>query len=131
MIGLDTNILVRYFTQDDLLQSPLATEIIERRLTNQQPGFVSVVAMAETVWVLDRAYRLGRAAIANVVEVLLEAEAVIVECEHEVFAAMVILREGRGQFSDALIGALNTRAGCSRTITFDRGALGLPGFEHP
>jgi predicted nucleic-acid-binding protein len=131
MIGLDTNILVRYFAQDDPVQSPVATEIIERRLTNQRPGFVSVIAIAETIWVLDRAYRLGRAAIADAVEVLLGVETVIVECEREVFAAMIILREGRGRFSDALISALNTRAGCSRTLTFDRGALRLPGFEHP
>jgi predicted nucleic-acid-binding protein len=54
MIGLHTNILVRYLTQDDPVQSRKATEIIERRLTEEQPGFVSIVAMVETVWVLDR-----------------------------------------------------------------------------
>jgi len=54
MIGLDTNILVRYLAQDDPIQSPKATEIIERRLTEETPGFVSIVAMIETVWVLDR-----------------------------------------------------------------------------
>ena len=56
MIGLDTNILVRYLAQDDPVQSAKATKIIERRLTEENPGFVSVVAMVETVWVLDRAY---------------------------------------------------------------------------
>ena len=59
MIGLDTNILVRYLTQDDPIQSPKAREIIERRLTEENPGFVSIVAMVETVWVLDRAYKLA------------------------------------------------------------------------
>jgi len=49
MIGLDTNILVRYLTQDDPIQSPKATEIFERRLTAENPGFLSVVAMVETV----------------------------------------------------------------------------------
>src|SRR5262249_15163786 len=58
MIGLDTNILVRYLAQDDPIQSPQATEIIERRLSEGNPGFISIVAMAETVWVLDRAYGL-------------------------------------------------------------------------
>lgn len=56
MIGLDTNILVRYLTQDDAIQSRQATQIIERRLTEERPGFISVVTMAETVWVLDRVY---------------------------------------------------------------------------
>ena len=55
MIGLGTNILVRYLAQDDPVQSPKATELIEERLTEENPGFVSVVAMVETAWVLDRA----------------------------------------------------------------------------
>jgi predicted nucleic-acid-binding protein len=58
MIGLDTNILIRYITQDDPVQATIATEMLERRLTAKNPGFVSVVAMVETVWVLDRAYGL-------------------------------------------------------------------------
>jgi predicted nucleic-acid-binding protein len=53
MIGLDTNILVRYLAQDDPVQSAQATHIMERRLTEARPGFISLVTMAETVWVLD------------------------------------------------------------------------------
>jgi predicted nucleic-acid-binding protein len=49
MIGLDTNVLIRYLTQDDPVQSAKATEILERRLTPKTPGFISVVAMVETV----------------------------------------------------------------------------------
>lgn len=131
MIGLDTNLLVRYFAQDDPLQSPIASELIERKLTGEEPGFVSTVAMAETVWVLGRAYGLGRDAIVGVVETMLRAETLVVENEREVFLAMTALREGRGEFGDALIGALSTRAGCVRILSFDREALRLPGFEHP
>ena len=58
MIGLDTNILVRYLAQDDPIQSVKATEVIERRLTDENPGFVSIVVMVETAWVLERAYYL-------------------------------------------------------------------------
>jgi len=68
MIGLDTNILIRYLTQDHPAQSAKATEILERRLTQNNPGFVSVVAMVETVWVLDRAYGLTTQEIATAVE---------------------------------------------------------------
>ena len=85
MIGLDTNILVRYLTQDDPLQSAKATEVIERRLTEENPGFVSVVAMVETVWVLDRAYRLGSDEIAAAIERTLQIDALAVENEQEVF----------------------------------------------
>ena len=129
MIGLDTNILVRYLAQDDPVQSPKATELIERRLTGDDPGFVSVVTMVETVWVLDRAYGLADDEIAAAVERTLQADILVVENEQEVFSAMIALRAGRGSFADALIGALGARAGCSRTLSFDRKASRLPGFE--
>jgi predicted nucleic-acid-binding protein len=128
MIGLDTNVLVRYLAQDDPVQSAKATALIERRLTEQDPGFISVVAMAETVWVLERAYRLADADIAAAIERTLQVDALVVESEQEVFTAMVALKEGRGSFADALIGALGARAGCSHSLTFDRKALRLPGF---
>ncbi len=129
MIGLDTNILVRHLTQDDPVQSPKATEIIERRLTRNNPGFVSVVAMVETVWVLDSGYRFAGHEIAEAVERTLQVDYLIVEDEQEVFTAMVTLKEGRGSFADALIAALGARAGCVRTLTFDHKALRMEGFE--
>ena len=131
MIGLDTNILVRYLTQDDPIQSQKATEIIERRLTEENPGFVSIVAMVETVWVLDRAYSLGAREIAATVEGMLQADVLVVENEQQVFTAMIALKEGQGSFADGIIAALGAKAGCSCTLTFDHKALRLPGFELP
>jgi predicted nucleic-acid-binding protein len=131
MIGLDTNLLVRYLTQDDPVQSPKATEIIERRLTEDNPGFLSIVAMVETVWVLSRAYRFAGHEIVTAIERTLQADFLIVEDEHEVFTAMIAFKEGRGSFADALIGELGARVGCDRTLTFDQAALRLPGFELP
>ena len=131
MIGLDTNILVRFLTQDDPIQSPRATEIIERRLTEENPGFVSIVAMVETVWVLDRAYRLAANEIAAAVERMLQTDVLVVENEQEVFSAMIALKQGQGSFAHAVIAALGMRAGCSCTLTFDQKALRLSGFEFP
>jgi predicted nucleic-acid-binding protein len=129
MIGLDTNVLVRYLAQDDPLQSPIATDLMEHRLTEEDPGFISVVAMAEVAWVLECAYGLANRDIAAAIEGVLQAEALVVESEQEVFAAMVALKEGRGSFADALIGTLGGKAGCSRTVTFDRRAQRLSEFE--
>jgi predicted nucleic-acid-binding protein len=129
MIGLDTNVLVRYLAQDDPVQSARATAVIERQLTEQDPGFVSIVAMVETVWVLDRAYGLTSDQIAAAVERMLQIDVLVVEHEQEVFTAMVALKRGRGSFADAIIAALGTKAGCFRTLTFDRKALRLAGFE--
>jgi predicted nucleic-acid-binding protein len=85
--------------------------------------------MVETVWVLDRAYSLTAQEISAAVERLLQVEVLAIENEQQVFTAMVALKQGRGSFSDALIAELGVRAGCARTLTFDRKALRLPGFE--
>lgn len=65
MIGLGTNVLPRYLVQDDPVQSPRATEIIPRRLTEEEPGFVSLVTILEVVWVLKSLYKRSREEIAN------------------------------------------------------------------
>src|ERR1700682_421411 len=128
MIGLDSNILVRHLVQDDPIQSPKATELIERQLTEGNRGFVSNVAIAETAWVLERAYGFADPDIAAAIERLLQTDVLVVESEQEVFTAMIALKEGRGSFADALIGALGAKVGCSRTLTFDQKALRLPAF---
>src|ERR1700728_1637548 len=125
MIGLDTNVLVRYLTQDDPVQSRRSTEFIDRQLTEGNPGYVSTVVMAETVWVLERAYELENAEIADCIERILQTAVIVVQNEQEVFAAMAILKDGLGSFADGLILALATKAGCVKTVTFDRKALRL------
>lgn len=128
MIGLDSNVLVRYLAQDDPVQSRRATEIIEHRLSEDDPGFVSVVAAAETVWVLERAYGLDNTEIAQAIEKALQVETLVFEDEQQIFTAMIALRDGRGSFANALIGARGAKAGCSLTLTFDRKAARLEGL---
>ena len=131
MNGIDTNILIRYLTQDDPVQSPKATKIIERRFTRDRPGFISLVTMAEVVWVLGSVYALEDGEIADTVERMLQADTLVVQNEQQVYTAMVALRQGWGAFADALIGALGAWAGCESTLTFDKKALRLAGFELP
>jgi predicted nucleic-acid-binding protein len=131
MIGLDTNILVRYLTQDTLVQSPQAREIMEQQLTEENPGFISIVATVELVWVLENAYKFSGREIAGAVERVLQIDVVVVQNEQEVFTAVATLKQGRGSFADALIAALGSWANCSRTLTFDRKALRIPGFAMP
>jgi len=129
MIGLDTNVVVRYLAQDDPVQSPKATQIFERRLTEQEPGFISIVTMVETVSVLDTVYGLAAREIARAVERMLQADTLVIQNEQEVFTAMVALKSGQGSFADALVGALGAWAGCGSTLTFDRKAGRIQGFE--
>jgi predicted nucleic-acid-binding protein len=129
MHGLDTKVLVRYLTLDDPIQSRKAAEIIERRLTRERPGFVSLVTMVETAWVLESVYRLPDHEVAGALERILQADTLAVQNEQEVFTAAQALKSGRGSFADALIGALGDWAGCESTFTFDRRAVRLKGFE--
>jgi predicted nucleic-acid-binding protein len=129
MIGLDTNVVVRYLTQDHPQQSRRATQIFDHQLTTAGPGFLSVVTMVETVWVLDRAYGLATREIAAAVERMLQTDVLQIENEQEVFTAMIALKEKRGTFADALIAALGAKAGCKHTLTFDQKALRLSGFQ--
>ena len=130
MIGLDTNLLLRYLAQDDPTQSPRATEIIEHRLTEEEPGFVSLVSICEIVGVLKSLFHRSRHEIANDIEMLLAADTLEVQNEQEVYQAVVSLRNGIGTFEDALIGALGIWRGCSATLTFDKDAAKrLHGFQ--
>jgi predicted nucleic-acid-binding protein len=128
MIGLDTNVLVRYLVQDDSVESPKVTAVLERQLSEETPGFVSVVVMAEVFWVLEGYYDFAPFEIAAALEGILAANCIVIEDEQEVFGALAILQEGTDDFADALIAALARRARCSRTLTFDRKALRIPGF---
>jgi predicted nucleic-acid-binding protein len=130
MIALDTNVLLRYLTQDDPTQSIRATEIIERRLTEEEPGFVSLVSILEVVWVLRSLFKRSQQEIANDIEMILAADTLEVQNEQEVYYAVVSLRSGIGTFEDALIGSLGAWRGCSVTLTFDEDAAKrLHGFQ--
>ena len=130
MIALDTNLLLRYLAQDDPTQSPRATEIIERRLTEQDPGFISLVSILEVAWVLKSLFKRSRREIANDIEMLLAADTLEIQNEQEVYSAVVALRSGSGTFEDALIGSLGVWRGCSATLTFDEDAAKrLHGFQ--
>ena len=127
MIGLDTNVLVRYLAQDDPEQSARATELIES-LDDEQKGFVSLVVLVELHWVLRRAYGTAATEVAGVLERLLRARELVVQDSDLVRRALRAGREGV-EFPDAVIAELGTGAGCSTTVTFDRRAGGHPAMR--
>ena len=129
MIGVDTNVLVRYFVVDDEDQSRRAAEFLERSISADAPGFVSVVVLAELIWVLERNYRFSPNVIVEAIESVLRAEVLFIDREPEVLAALSAFKAQRGAFADALIGALAAEVGCSHTVTFDKKAARLPGFR--
>ena len=122
MIGLDTNVLVRYIMQDDALQAELATALIES-LTVDEPGFVPLVALIELVWVLSSAFDLVRSQVVQALETLLLTKEIQVENAEVVWRALRLYRASAADFADCLIERSAAASGCSRTMTFDRGAV--------
>ena len=122
MIGLDTNILVRYIVQDDSKQSTLATQLIERKLSLTNPGFISLVTLIETVWVLRSCYQQSRSEIIALLRLIITIRQLRVEKLEIVHQAIKRFEHGNGDFSDAVICLVNDDHGCDETITFDKKA---------
>jgi predicted nucleic-acid-binding protein len=129
VIGLDTNVLVRYLTQDDAKQSPIATRLMEKTLSTVEPGFISMVALAEVVWVLVSLYSIDRAGVAEVVSGLLTTEQLRLESAELIWRAKRRYERSKADFSDALIAECAVAAYCKRAVTFDRTAAATSGFE--
>jgi predicted nucleic-acid-binding protein len=128
VIALDTNVLVRFLVQDDPLQAQLATKVIDQ-LTDDAQGFVSREVLIELVWVLERAYRLGRAEIAVALDGLLSATELDIEGSDEVAPALELYRNNGFGFADLMIAAAARRACANELVTFDRKASRLPGVR--
>jgi len=128
VIALDTNVLVRFLVQDDPEQARLATEVIDQ-LSDPVPGFVSREVLVELVWVLERAYRLGRVEIAGALDGLLASTELVIEGADQVGPALELYRNDGFGFADLMIAAAARRAGASELVTFDRKAARLPGVR--
>jgi predicted nucleic-acid-binding protein len=127
MIGLDTNVLVRYIMQDDPKQSPKATKVIES-LSVDEPGFVSIVSIVELGWVLSSAYGLKRDQLGSAFEALLRTKEIVVDRADHVLRALRVFKASSADFADCLIERAAAAAGCDRTVTFDVGAAKTAGM---
>lgn len=129
MIGLDTNVLVRYLTQDDPQQASIATCVIQDGADRGETFFVCSPVMCELVWVLDAAYGHDRDEIVEVLEQVLRTRQFVFEDKDLLWQALSDYREQKGDFADYLIGRRSREAGCDRTVTFDRKLRESPHFS--
>jgi predicted nucleic-acid-binding protein len=121
MIGLDTNIVVRYLTQDDPAQATAAARVVDS-LSAESPGFLSLVVIVELVWVLDVAYRFKKDEIGQLLEALLRSKELVIERAEIVWQALRKFGAGRADFADCLIERSAHAVECEYTVTFDRNA---------
>lgn len=128
MLGLDTNVLVRFLVQDDVAQFEKAHRLIKREASAGRSIFISLLVLLETEWVLRSRYGLHKAEIMGAISGLLDTTEIKFEDEPGVEQALFMWKDGAADFADCLIGAHNLRLGCRATATFDMRAIKLPGF---
>ncbi|MDR3397954.1 MAG: type II toxin-antitoxin system VapC family toxin [Pandoraea sp.] len=129
MIGLDTNVLVRYFAQDDVTQAKKATALMES-LSADQPGYVSQIALVEVVWVLGRCYSVERDQIKNIIESMVSTKQLVIEGADTVRKALrVFAASDKADFADCLIERSGHVAQCEYTATFDVMASKVVGMK--
>lgn len=126
MIGIDTNILLRYLTEDDPAQAKVAVALIENQLSADEPGFLSLIVVVETAWVLEDTFARSPVEIRAIVEQLLRVPQFVVEQPEIVELA---LARGHADLADSIIHEANLAHGCDVTMTFDRRLARLDGVE--
>ena len=128
MTGLDTNILVRIFIEDDPEQYRKVKEFLQS-LTPESPGYVSLIALIELVWVLRSRYPLNKAQLIQCMERLLEYPELVIEDHTAVTFALYRFSQFKADFADCLIERLGHAAGCKETVTFDLDASRFAGMR--
>lgn len=128
MIGLDTNVLVRYLVQDDAVQSAKASACIES-LTDERCGYISLTALVELVWVLASCYAMDKDGLIRILEMLLRTRSFVVERANTVWRAVDLFYSSRADFEDCLISCSCAAAGCDETVTFDTLAAKAAGMR--
>ena len=122
MIGLDTNVLVRYIAQDDERQSAKATQLIEAS-TAEKPAYISLVVLVEAVWVLTGAYEATRDDIAEIIEDLLRSKEIVLARPDLITQALRTYKQSKADFADCIIERDALSAGCQEIYSFDKAAV--------
>ena len=130
MIGIDTNVLVRYIVHDDQRQAKTATQLIEHTCCPDNPGFINHIVLCELVWVLRRSYKLDKKNICQVIKQIIRTDRFLIQDIQLVWRALETFKEATADFADCLLGQRNLYAGCEYTATLDDAASQTPGYQH-
>ncbi|MDK9704681.1 MAG: type II toxin-antitoxin system VapC family toxin [Sulfuritalea sp.] len=122
MIGIDTNVLVRYIAQDDPAQSKRASRLIENECSAAIPGFISLVVLVELAWVSESCYGASRGEVAEMVRRILSIRQLVVQDAEVAWKAVRVFESSKADFADCLVERMAAAAGCSAVMTFDKAA---------
>lgn len=129
MIGLDTNVLVRYIAQDDVVQSPLATKYIESFIKKDEYLMVNHLVICELIWVMKKCYDSSKNVIIKVIETILSTDIFEIPNSQVIRQSLKDYKKGNADFADYVVGRINKANGCEQTITFDKKASSSDTFK--
>jgi predicted nucleic-acid-binding protein len=130
MIGIDTNVIIRYIVQDDPEQAKVATKLIEQSCSLDNPGYINHIVLCEIVWVLRRNYKLDKQSICQVIEQIMRTDKLMIEDIQLVRKALETFKETKADFAGCLLSQRNLQAGCRYTATLDDAASVTKGYKH-
>ncbi len=137
MIGIDTNVLIRYLTQDDPAQSSIANKFFQKTLSAPQPGFISLVVLVETCCVLQSSYAVSDIELSSLIENLMQTPQLSIENRDSLNQALQAMKgnqSAKAGFVDFLIKSIAETQGCEYCVTFDKRAsqdAGMRLLTHP
>ena len=123
MIAIDTNILVRYITQDDLQQAEAAENLLAIYNNKPQSIFINNIVLCEFVWVLEKGYKYTQQQISSTIRIILSTEEFAFEYHNVLWLALEEYELKNADFSDSLISKLNHNLGYKQTFSFDKSAI--------
>ncbi len=122
MIGIDTNVLVRYIAQDDVAQSRRASTLIEKECTADKPGLVGLIVLVEVVWVSESVYNATKAQVTEIVRRILSIKQLAVQDAEVAWKALRLFEANNADFADCIVACSATSEGCNQVMTFDKQA---------
>ena len=129
MIGIDTNVLVRYFTEDDDIQAKLAAKLIEKHSGEGKSILINNIVVCELIWVLIRCYNYNKSQIITIVKGMLSTIEFAFEDYSLLLNSIIDYDEKEADFADILLGNINLNKDYNTTFTFDRKASCLESFK--
>lgn len=128
MRAVDTNVLIRFFMDDDTNQAATARRFFEASKDQRESLLITPHVLCELVWVLNTSFRLAKSEVVEIAQGILMSDIFVIEKETMIQGALLSYRRGRADFSDYLTGEIASAAGCRDTVTFDKALKGSPGF---
>ena len=128
MIGLDTNVIVRYIAQDDAVQSAKATLLIES-LSAENQGFITLISIVELVWVMQGCYKATKDECIAILQTLIHTREILLENAEVVVMATRQYSSSSADFADCIIERCANYAKCTCTMTFDSKAAKTAGMQ--